>query len=315
MTAKSKTMPRVSVVIPTCNRAPLLRAAIDSVLGQTFRDFEIIVVDDASSDETPAMMRALANDRIRYLRQDSKKGQGATRNAGLRAARGSYVALLDDDDEWLPEKLQKQVDLLDTRPAGVGLVYTGFRKIDASSNRMIAEVRPRERGEVFDALARGNWIGTCSTVMLRRICFARAGYFDENLASGADYDMWVRVAKHFQVDCIEEPLVLYRVHGERISTNFQSITEGLEAQIAKHAGYFARDRKNYSRRYLNLGVSYCLGGNAKKGRQALRSAIRLNPLEIRHYYNFLLSLLGTTNFRRMKRRSGFALGSADDHAR
>ena len=188
-------------------------------------------------------------------------------------------------------------------------------KVDAASKRVLAEIRPQERGEVFDALARGNWIGTCSTVMVRRICFDRAGYFDEDLASGADYDMWVRVAKHFRVDYIDEPLVLYRVHGERISANFQSIIQGLEAQMVKHAVYFARDRKNYGRRYLNLGVSYCLGGDAKKGREALLSAIRLDPLEIRHYYNFLLSLLGTTNFRKMKRRADFAPPSADEHPR
>jgi hypothetical protein len=164
-------------------------------------------------------------------------------------------------------------------------------------------------------LSRGNWIGTCSTVLLRRICFDKAGYFDEDFAAGADYDMWVRVAKSFQVDYIDEPLVFYRVHGDRISTNFSSITRGLEAQLEKYANYFATDQKNYSRRYLNLGVSYCLNGETKKGRGALLLAIKLYPLEIRHYYNFLLSLLGTRNFRKMKRRSGMVSLPVDDRAR
>ena len=293
-------MPKVSVVIPTCNRAAFLRAAIESVLSQTFQDFEIIVIDDASRDETPEMVRALGDGRIRYLRHESRKGQGATRNAGIREARGDYVALLDDDDEWLPEKLRRQVALLERAPAKLGLIYTGFFKVDASSKRVLSEVRPQQRGEVFDALARGNWIGTCSTVLLRRICFDRAGYFDEDLASGADYDMWVRVARHFQVDCIEEPLVLYRVHAERISTSRDTTIRGVESLLRKHAAYFSTDSKNHSRRYCNLGIDYCLAGNTRKGRAALLQAIRLYPFAARHYYNWFLSFLGAAAFRRMK---------------
>jgi glycosyltransferase involved in cell wall biosynthesis len=293
-------MPKVSVIIPTCNRAQFLRSAIESVRKQTFQDFEIIVVDDASNDETPETVRSFADGRVRYLRRESKRGQGATRNDGIREARGEYIALLDDDDEWLPTKLQKQVALLSALPNEVGLIYTGFFRIDASSKRVLSEVTPTERGKVFHALGRGNWIGTCSTVLLRRSCFDKAGLFDEDLASGADYDMWLRIAKEFEVDFINEQLVFYNVHNNRISTNYESLTSGLEAQLRKHNSVLARDRKRYSERYLSLGIFYCYQGQVVKGRQAFCKAIRLFPLEPRNYFNLCLSFLGGRNFKKIK---------------
>jgi glycosyltransferase involved in cell wall biosynthesis len=293
-------MPKVSVIIPTCNRAQFLRSAIESVRKQTFQDFEIIVVDDASNDETPEVVRSFADGRVRYLRRESKRGQGATRNDGIREARGEYIALLDDDDEWLPTKLQKQVALLGALPNEVGLIYTGFFRIDASSKRVLSEVTPTERGKVFHALGRGNWIGTCSTVLLRRSCFDKAGLFDEDLASGADYDMWLRIAKEFEVDFINEQLVFYNVHNNRISTNYESLTSGLEAQLRKHNSVLARDRRRYSERYLSLGIFYCYQGQVMKGRQAFFKAIRLFPLEPRNYFNLCLSLLGGRNFKKIK---------------
>ena len=145
-------MPKVSVVIPTRNRAAFLQAAIQSVLNQTFQDFEIIVVDDASADQTAQVIQSFTDPRINYIRHETNKGQGVTRNDGINQASGEYVALLDDDDEWLPEKLEKQVRLLDSSPSKVGLVYTGFCKVDGSSKRVINRVIPEKRGQVFEEL-------------------------------------------------------------------------------------------------------------------------------------------------------------------
>src|SRR2546429_9117536 len=118
-------MPKVSVIIPTYNRAEFLCSAITSVLNQTFHNFEIIVVDDASQDHTREVMNSLGDKRIRYIRHEKNKGVAATRNTGLVNAKGTYIAFLDDDDEWLPEKLQKQFNLLESCQNIVGVVYTG----------------------------------------------------------------------------------------------------------------------------------------------------------------------------------------------
>jgi tetratricopeptide (TPR) repeat protein len=182
----------------------------------------------------------------------------------------------------------------------VGLIYTGFFRIDASSKRVLSEVLPKERGNVFHALCRGNWIGTCSTVLLRRSCFDNAGLFDEDLAAGADYDLWLRISQEFEVDFINEPLVFYNVHNNRISTNYESLTSGLEAQLRKHDAALARNKRTHSERYLSLGVLYCYQGQLVKGRQAFLKAIRLFPFELRNYFNLCLSLLGVSNFKKIK---------------
>ncbi|MGH7843962.1 MAG: glycosyltransferase family 2 protein [Candidatus Binatia bacterium] len=293
-------MPKVSIIIPTHNRARLLRAAMDSVLRQAFQDFEIIVVDDASQDQSEEVVRSFADPRIRYLRHATNKGQGASRNAGIQYASGEYIALLDDDDEWLPHKLEKQVQRLDDSPAKIGLVYTGFCKVAGPDKRVIAQVLPEKRGSLFEDMCFRNWIGTCSTVLLRRSCFEKIGWFDETLPSGVDYDMWLRLAKQFDIDCIREPLVLYTVHPHSISTNYETRIRGAEAQFRKYGSFFAKNRKGYSRRYLSLGVHYCYQGDLTKGREAFRKGIQLNPLEVRHYFNFCLSLFGAGTFRKFK---------------
>jgi glycosyltransferase involved in cell wall biosynthesis len=293
-------MPKVSVIIPTHNRAAFLRAAVRSVLNQTFQDLEIIVVDDASEDETPGVIRSFPDSRIRYIRHETNRGQGVTRNDGISRASGKYIALLDDDDEWLPDKLEKQVRLLDASPSNVGLIYTGFYRVDGWTKRVLSTVRPEKRGKAFEELCVKNWMGTCSTVLIRRACFEKTGLFDEGLASAADYDMWLRISKEFEIDYIHEPLVQYKVHDNRISTNHESMIRGLEGLLKKHALYFELDSKNYSRRYSSLGVNYCFSGNTKKGRKALLRAIKLYPFDIRHYYNLCLSLLGADHFRRIK---------------
>lgn len=290
-------MPKVSVVIPTCNRADFLKAAIESVLKQTFQDFEIIVVDDASRDQTAEVMAGFQDPRIHYIRHETNKGQGRTRNAGIEQASGEYVALLDDDDEWLPEKLEKQVSLLDSSADAVGLVYTGFYRVEGASKRVISRFIPEDRGYVYDRLRVKNSIGTCSTVLLRRLCLERVGGFDETLTCGADYDMWVRISKDSFFEYLDEPLVRYAVHSERISTNYNSLIKGKETLLKKYAQYYAADPKNHSRRYRNLGIAYCLSGNTKKGRSAVLTAIRLYPFELRNYYHLILSFLGASRYR------------------
>ena len=184
------------------------------------------------------------------------------------------------------------------------MVYTWYSQIDASSKRVIGRVIPEKRGRVFEELCLNNWIGTCSTVLVRHVCFERLGMFDEELASGADYDMWLRISKEFDIDYVPEPLVLYNVHRNRISTNHEYMIRGTEALLRKHARAFALDCRSNSRRYLALGVSYCHDGNTKKGREAFVNGIRLHPFEIRHYYNLCLSLLGAKNFGRLKKFRG-----------
>jgi hypothetical protein len=162
-------------------------------------------------------------------------------------------------------------------------------------------VIPERRGYLFDQLAINNWIGTCSTVLVRRSAFEKVGLFDEALASGVDYDMWLRISREFTIEYIRECLVDYTVHGKSISTDLGTQIRGIEGQLKKYSRVFACDQKSYSRRYLSLGVFYCYNGDVSKGRTAFVRAIRADPLELRTYFNFLLSFSGPANFTRFKR--------------
>jgi glycosyltransferase involved in cell wall biosynthesis len=292
-------MPKISVIIPTYERAASLARAINSVLEQTFRDFEIIIVDDASKDNTREVVKAIGDQRIRYLRHERNQKEAGARNTGVSNARGEYVAFLDDDDEWLPDKLRRQVDLLDRSPPYVGVVYTGSIKIDRGNGKTF-RVTPTKRGNLFEELLIHNCVGTPSTILLKRKCFETVGLFDPNIVFGPDYDMWIRLAEKYHFECIPEPLIKYYIHGERLSNNYSLMISGIEAQMKKYSRLFGLNSRGFSRRYSVLGIYHCYNGDPAKGRQALWDAIKLYPFEIRHYYNFCLSLLGAKTFKRIK---------------
>jgi glycosyltransferase involved in cell wall biosynthesis len=226
-------MPKVSVIIPTYNRAHLFLGAVNSALNQTFQDFRIIIVDDASKDDTSSIVRGLDDKRIQYIRHAGNRGEAGARNTGVMNSDAEFIAFLDDDDEWLPEKLQLQVALLDRCPSRVGGIYTGFYAFDKASGKMLGQRVPTKRGYIYDDMIVENAVGTSSTVLLRRECFERFGLFDEDIAWGLDYDMWIRISKGFEFEFIKDPLVKYHVHEDQISNNLRIRILGIEALLNK----------------------------------------------------------------------------------
>ena len=295
-------MPKVSVIIPTYNRAEFLCSAITSVLNQTFHNFEIIVVDDASQDHTREVMNSLGDKRIRYIRHEKNKGVAATRNTGLVNAKGTYIAFLDDDDEWLPEKLQKQFNLLESCQNIVGVVYTGAFVVRKSDRKILYKVFPNKRGDIFNLILAKNKIAYTSTIFLRRQCFEKIGLFDKSLEFAEDYDMWLRISKEFQFEYINELLIKYILHDDKqsLTHNYETVIRDLEILLKKYAPLLEANSKGQSYHYRELGEVYCRIGDIKKGREAFVRAIKLAPLEIRHYYDLFLSLLGAENFKKFK---------------
>lgn len=200
--------PLVSVVVPTYNRAHVLPRALASVQAQTYDRLEILVIDDGSTDGTDALVREYEarDDRVRYLRQPENRGVSAARNRGIREARGEFVAFLDSDDEWYPEKTERQVDRFRELPRRVGLVYCGVDTVDPGGDWTF---RPRLRGEVYDQMLLQNPVHSGSGVMIRRTVTEQAGLFDEDIPAIEDYDYWLRIARHADIDFVEEPLVRY----------------------------------------------------------------------------------------------------------
>jgi O-antigen biosynthesis protein len=200
--------PTVTVIIPTYNRADLLPRALGSVLAQTFTDFEVLVVDDGSIDGTDALMTAYTDSRVRYLRQPVNAGVSAARNRGLRESRGEFIAFLDSDDEWYPEKLTIQVERMRTLPDTVGLLHCGVE--NHGPDGTVEVFTPSHHGDIHHTLLRVNVLhGAPSGALLRRSVVATAGFFDEGIPAIEDYDYWLRITRFFEVAFLETPLVRY----------------------------------------------------------------------------------------------------------
>ena len=202
-------MPTVSVVIPTYNCAAFLGAAIESVLAQTYQDLEIIVIDDSSEDETPEVAKRFA-DRITYHRQE-RKGPSAARNRGINLSQGEYIAFLDADDIWLPQKLAEQIPVLE-RDATIGLVCADFSVV--AGDRVVASsflecCKLARSGYVFDEIIQQNFILPSSAVV-RRSCLSDVGLFDESLWSVEDRELCLRIAYRWKVAVIRKQLVVKR---------------------------------------------------------------------------------------------------------
>lgn len=206
----------VSVVIPTYNRANLIVETIVSALGQSFSDREIIVVDDGSTDHTPEVLKPF-EDQIIYIRQPNS-GPAKARNTGIRMAKGKYIAFLDSDDLWLPEKLELQYQALEQNPQQ-GLVFTDVMWF-SDGEVMVPSLRERYQlhtGEVFEKLLFDNWIAT-SSVLVKKECLEQVGGFDEDprITFVEDWNLWIRLARHYQFGMVEKALVKRRYHPHRL---------------------------------------------------------------------------------------------------
>jgi len=206
-------VPAVSVVLATHDHARWLDGAIDSVRRQTLSEWELLVVDDGSTDDTRAVVQRHATDRRIHYLPGPHLERSAARNRGLAAARGALVAFLDADDRWLPEKLERQLAVLDAEP-DVPLCYTIARFVDAAGAPLPIRKPPRAiAGEVFPVLMRGNFI-ILASVVARRRCLVELDGFDDTLPvyGCEDWDLWLRIARRHAVTVVDEELTLYRRH-------------------------------------------------------------------------------------------------------
>lgn len=212
-------MPTVSVVIPAYNAVSYLPQTMGSVLQQTFTDFEVLIVDDGSSDDTANWAAQITDSRVRLISQPNQ-GAGAARNTGIENARGEYIAFLDADDFWEPTKLAKQVQCLDTRPE-IGLVHTWVNVANADGRLSERVMTTEGEGHIWHQIVVYNPVKSGSTAMVRRECFEAVGRFDSSLKYAEDWDMWVRVSRKYAVCVLHEPLASYRIHPFNKSKNYE----------------------------------------------------------------------------------------------
>ena len=290
-------MPRVSVVIPTYNCAHYLGQAIDSVLGQSYTDLEVIVVDDGSRDNT-AEVAAAYGPRIRYMRQENS-GLPAARNRAIEAAGGELIALLDADDWWEPNKLQAQVEMIDA-DGEVALVYTDLRVI-YDDGRVIPSFlasRPlASDGYVFPQLVQSGFI-LPSTVVLRKRCVQDVGMFDETMRSHEDIDLWLRLCHRWKVRSVREPLVNRRQGAQNMTSNAALRTEYGVTTFQKAlgiAGLTTAERDllqvRLEREHFELAYYLCRQGQGASCREHLRKSLHGGRWNRRALKCYVLSLL------------------------
>ena len=218
--------------MPTRNRRALLRMALHSALRQRDVSLEVLVVDEGSTDDTPAMLAALADTRVRVIRHDAPQGVSTARNHGAAEARGEWLAFLDDDDLWAPDKLTRQLHA--AREAGRDWAYTGSVNVD-EHGRTLSGRPPLPPHAVADALLRYNAIpGGGSNVVVRRTTWLKAGPFDTRLRNTEDWEMWIRLAKLGLPAWVRSPLLAYRVHVSNSSLDASEIVRGARLIEAMH---------------------------------------------------------------------------------
>ena len=304
---EGRTAPKVSVVLPTYNSAHFLGTAIQSVLGQTFQDWELIVVDDGSTDNTRDVVAAFLDPRIRYVHQENR-GAPAALNAGLRLARGAYVAFLGADDRWLAQKLALQVAQLDGLPLKVAMVYADLHLVSLEDNTVLGRFldgREPPRGRVLSQLVRteGSFIHPCAS-LIRREVFDRVGLFDESLKTHEDWDLWIRIATVYEVEALDIPLAVYGRRPSQLTKDVrQMYLDGVEAKLRvlqthtlrpsdrralRH--YLAHHHYGYGIKSLNLGWR-------KEAWKAFLRSLRLRPGERKTYIHLGLPLLSPRLYR------------------
>jgi len=287
--------PTVSVIIPAYNQANFIDKAIESVLRQTYQDFEIIIINDGSKDNTEEIVKNYSDFRIRYICHANNMGVSKARNTGIRASRGDYIALLDSDDEFLPERLGRQVQLLQNKSSEVGVVCSWSYNIDEKGNYISKRYLPKKDGYIYEDLLSTNPISV-PTVLIRKECFEKVGLFDNLLDGQEDWDMWIRIAKYYKFSLIKTLLAKRRIHPNRISYDLERKNVTANRIIKKYMGELKVRQSIHSSHYLYIGFRFCRMGKTRDGRRYLLKAISLYPFCIKCYMYMIGSLFGPKFF-------------------
>jgi glycosyltransferase involved in cell wall biosynthesis len=300
--------PRVSIVIPAYNAGSLIVEALESVFEQTYQDFEIIIVDDASTDDSYELLGPYLS-RIRFVRQEHA-GSAVARNRGVLSSTGELIAFLDADDLWLPTKLQKQIEYLGNNPDCI-LVYADFTKSDTGGDGPLSALMSREHWQVgaeFESLLRQNFVHT-SSVIVRKDALSESGLFDPVLTNAQDWDLWIRLASVGKFGFIDEVLSHYRMHGNqsvntlRFARNVVYSDHVMLARWRNDPDALSSIRSKTGRDYFKLGRKEWRLGNRKEARRAFWQSAKFKQKRLKSLGWALLSVLPPLMLRMLYRKA------------
>lgn len=277
--------PKISVIIPTHNRPELLKKAVRSVMGQIYQDFEVVVVDDGDMSSED-IIKSFSDPRIKYIKHKiSHSGGSAARNTGIKNSTGEFIAFLDDDDEWKPEKLEIQMREFENTSDDVGFCFSATKTIK-DKGEFITQV-PEGVNDYFELVLDYWKMFLTATLIIKKEVFNKVGLFDEEFPSHQESELMVRVAEKYKGLGVNKPLVIFnmKTDHEHIGSDFQKRINGREMILKKHIEKFKRYPKFLANHYFGLGLLYRDNNQYDKASEAFWRAIRtnLNPRYFAHY--------------------------------
>ncbi len=290
----------VTVVLTTCKRAPeIVKRAVLSILAQTYHNWELIIVDDSPQEYEyrteikELVISIVPSNKLLFIQNSINKGACYSRNIGLNSAKGEYIAYIDDDDEWLPEKLEKQVCALKLSSTNVALVYGSYFSVyEQNSRRELIELKDVSGMKFRDLLYMGNQIGGMSMPLLRTQCVLAVGGFDELMQSSQDSDLWLRILNQYDIKYINIPLVLYHIHdGERIGTNPQKKIQGIERINEKYKEYLENDTELWWKRHSILLPLFVKNKEKNKAYSVWWKCVKKCPRKLKSNISNLLRII------------------------
>lgn len=293
-------MVKVSAIITTHNRYELLKKAIDSVLNQTYKNIECIVVDDKSQDETEQFMKSIVekNNNIKYIRinDDKMTGGNYARNLGIKNSNGEYIAFLDDDDEWFPEKIEKQVKILEDNK-DVGIVVCG-RKLEYNPGKVYLDEKTIDNDiKDYSKKILYNIIGATSMMMFRKRLLQQVNYFDENIKFWQEYDLTIRICQISKVAFINEILTLYRININDKNRKTNKFEEWLETTKYINNKYNdlinnlteEEKKKVKALMYCDAANRCSAIGDNKRKKMYFKKAYEMNPT-VKNYIKYIFNI-------------------------
>ena len=290
-------LPKVSVIIPTHNRARVIRRSVESALRQTHQDFEILIVDDGSTDETLDVVKPLLRDQqVRYVRHEEQKGQNAALNTGIRNSNGDYVAFLDSDDMWVPQKLELQLRALITAPA---------KSVALTAMWRVAENAPAEKylkkynGYVFPKMLAGEGPSYCC-MLVPRECLKKIGFLDESTLRDTDWDTCIALSRHYEFVTLEEPCtIVFTDEPDSMTSDilgrafaYQHIVEKNQSDMLRFVG-----KRGLAWHHTRIAFLFARAGEFNRYRAHMLQAFRLDAKDPQTFLLAFSTLFGMRAFQ------------------
>lgn len=274
----------ISVVMPTYNRGYILERSIKSVLNQTYKDLELIIVDDNSNDNTEEIIKSIKDNRIRYIKQKENLGANKARNRGICESRGDLIAFQDSDDEWLPNKLEIQIRELKKKKSD--LVFCSFNRFENDKKEIIPNKNINE-SNIQNELLHGNFIST-QTILAKKACFLNEK-FDDRLPRFQDWDLMIRISLNYKITFIDQPLVNVYVQHDSISKDREKAEQSIKIMLEKYKVLINNNKNIIEIWYKIMMMS---SGNIKNKTKYLKVMVLNKPYNLKNLYIYFKSCIG-----------------------